>query len=237
MRIKPLRFHNNMKTKTYSSLSLDVPLLVPDSMQEFDLNAKRENACLDEATNNVVYRSSLAEFREVFLHGRKEEKDANGNVTSPAIDGVEQITGITRKSVEKELTTKDEDGKPKVVDVYDESEAVYFRRVCAQLAGDRKQPLDEVIKSFQPLANTVAATIKFDASAEARQPSGPKKLPKSYIEAAKKVIDAGKGQHVAALLKESLNRDVEVTVEGLAAAMQEDVAQEAKRRRARLGIE
>lgn len=226
-----------MKTKEYSSLGLDVPLSVPDSVQEFDLNAKRDGACLEEAVNNVVYRSALAEFREVFLHGRKEVKDSNGNTTAPGIDGVEQTTGISRKSVEKELTSKDEDGKPKVVDVYDESEAVYFRRVCAQLAADRKQPLDEIIKSFQPLASAVAASIKFDASAEARQPSGPKKLPKSYLEAAKKVIDAGKGDHVAALLKESLGREVTVSVEGLAAAMQEDVAQEAKRRKARLGIE
>lgn len=53
-----------MKTAEYkTNTGLVFKHEVPSSVEEFDQNAKKAGACLEEATNNVVYRSSLAEFR------------------------------------------------------------------------------------------------------------------------------------------------------------------------------
>lgn len=156
-----------MKTKTYNSLGLEVPFQVPESVEEFDANAKRAGACLDEAINNVIYRGSLAEFRDLFLHGRPAGEGL------PAFNGIDAITGIERKT----KTVKKGD---KEAEEWDETEAEYFKRVCAQLG---KEP-----KAFQDLANAAAALIAFDASARERKAPVPKKLSEEFKTAAKNAL-------------------------------------------------
>lgn len=179
-----------MKQRKYSSLGLDIHLAVPSFVEEFNELAKSKdpqaNPCLDEATNNIVYRGSLAEFREVFLHGRAEEKDAQGNVTASKIDGVEQVTGIARKTV----PVLDKDDKPVLKDGVaqetwdkEDSEAKYFKRVCAEKGVEPS--------SFQALAQTVADSIVFDPSATERKPSAPKNLPKDILEKATAKVGQG----------------------------------------------
>lgn len=136
-----------MKTKTYSSLGLNVTLSVPESVEEFDQNAKRSGACLDEATNNVVYRGSLAEFRDSFCEKLSEQS------------GVSRLTKSSGK--------KDADGND--ILVYAESEAEYAKRVAAEKNVE--------VSTFQPLADEVAASITFDAAARERKAPAPKKLP------------------------------------------------------------
>lgn len=144
------------------------------------MNAKRAGACLDEAINNVVYRGSLAEFRDVFLHGRAA--DADKGIT--ALSGIEDITGIERKT--KPVL---KDGKPVVKDgveasVYDETESDYFKRVVAEKGGEATQ--------FQSVADEIAAAIAFDASARERKaPAGPKKLAAKYVTTAKAILASG----------------------------------------------
>ncbi len=223
-----------MVTKEYSSLGLTIPFQVPGTVEEFNENAKRPSACLDEAVNNIVYRNSLAEFRDVFLHGRKEVKGQDGQVKVTEIKGVEQLSGVERLTETKELKEKEADGLVKTVDVFTESEAVYFKRVCGILAKQQERSIDDVVKGYQSLANTVAASIDFDASASERKPAGPKKLPKAYLEVAQRAITAGKADKLAGLLADSLGRQVGLTVEELAVAMQEDEAMEKEKRRAKL---
>jgi len=163
-----------MKKVEYSSLGLTVNLSVPETVDEFDKNAKKVGACLAEAINNIVYRGSLAEFRDIFLHGRLEEKDANGKVIVTALKGVDDITGIARK----ELPVL-KDGKPVIRDgspvtIYDpeDSEAKYFKRILA--AANKK------VEDFQAQADAVAAALVFDASATEKKPAGPRKLAQKY---------------------------------------------------------
>jgi len=170
-----------MKTREYKSLGLKVNFQVPESVTEFDTNAKKEGACLDEAVNNVIYRGSLAEFRDTFLHGCKAQPAADGKPEVTEIKGVEQLTGIERLTE----PVKGKDGKPVIKDgeavtKYSESEGDYFDRVLAQ---ENKEA-----SAFQSLADKVAASIAFDASASERKPSGPKKLANKYKLTAARII-------------------------------------------------
>ncbi len=156
-----------MKNAEYKTLGLTVNLQVPATVEEFDTNAKRVGACLDEATNNVIYRGSLTSLRDLILHGQDEEKDATGKVITPAFKGIEETTGIARK------TKKVKSGKEgKEVETYDETEAEYFERVCAEKKVEAS--------SFQALFSAAAALVGFDASARERKPAGPKKLAEKY---------------------------------------------------------
>lgn len=165
-----------MKTTTYNSLGIDVPFQVPETVEEFDRNAKKAGACLGEAINNVIYRGSLAEFRDLFLHGR----DAKDGVE--AFKGLETLTSIERTTepvLDKDGKPRTSDGKPLMK--YSETEADYFKRVCA-LQG--KKPED-----YQTLANETAALISFDASAKERKAPEPKTLSQKHKDSAKVVLN------------------------------------------------
>jgi hypothetical protein len=166
-----------MKTAQFKSLGLAVNLSVPSTVQEFDTNAKREGACLEEATNNIVYRSCLAELRDLFLHGCDEDKEAG--IT--AFTGVEQTYKVERKT--KGTGRKDSEGKEIVV--YAETEAEYLERVR------REKKLELTV--LQPLMDKAAARVKFDAAARERKPAAPKKLAAKYKESAEAVL---KGPHL-----------------------------------------
>lgn len=156
-----------MKTQQFKTLGLPVNLSVPSTVEEFDANAKRTGACLEEATNNVIYRGSLAELRDLIIHGREEEKDASGKVIVTAFKGLEDITGISRK------TKKVKSGKEqKEVEVYDETEGEYIDRVVATKKVE--------LSSFQSHFDAAAALVEFDASARERKPAGPKKLAEKF---------------------------------------------------------
>lgn len=188
-----------MVTKQYRSLGFDINLEVPETVDEFNKNAwKAEtgegNPCLTEATANVIYRGSLAEFRDTFLHGKPEEKDDKGNVISAAIKGVEETTGISRNTEEvkgKDGKVRMKDGEP--VTAYTESQDKYFDRVLATLVKENKFASEETAReSFKTLADEVAKSIKFDAAARERAAAGPKKLPAKYKLTAARLIANGK---------------------------------------------
>lgn len=186
-----------MKDTTIRSLGLDLAVKVPESVDEFNTLAGNANACLDEATNNILYRSWLADFRSTYC------------------EKLETTAGIERKT--RDTGKKDTKGEP--VLVYDESEAEFVKRVCAEKGVE--------ITAFKSLADEVAAGIAFDPKATERKTAGPKKLPKMYLEIAQKVLDAGAAEAVAAKLSGKLGITVAPTLEGIAAAVKAD--QEAKK--------
>lgn len=165
-----------MTTKQFRTLRIPVPLVVPATVAEFDANAKREGACLEEAINNVVYRGSLTGLRDLVIHGQEEEKDASGKVTQVAFKGWEAISGKERKT--KKIKRGD-----KEVEVYDESEQDYVDRVVG--VWEDAPPAD-----FAAHVQAAAKLIPFDASAAERKPTGPKKLAEKYKTQALKFINA-----------------------------------------------
>lgn len=155
-----------MKTQQFKTLGPNVNLAVPATVEEFDQNAKRAGACLEEGINNVIYRGSLAELRDLIIHGREEVK-VDGKVTQTAFKGLEEVTGISRK-VKKVKSGKEQ----KEVEVYDETEGEYIDRVIAEKKVE--------LSTFQSHFDAAAALVAFDASARERKPAGPKKLADKY---------------------------------------------------------
>lgn len=164
-----------MITKQYRTLRVPVTLSVPASVAEFDANAKREGACLEEAINNVVYRGSLTNLRDLIIHGQDEVKDDAGKVTQIAFKGWEDISKKDR------LTKKVKKGD-KEVEVYAESEQDYIDRVVG--VWEETPPAD-----FAAHIAAAAKLIPFDASAAERKPAGPKKLAEKYKTQATKFIN------------------------------------------------
>jgi hypothetical protein len=192
-----------MKTATFKSLGLTVTLSVPNTASEFDSLAKRDGACLDEAVRNVVYRGSLAEFRDVLLHGRKASADG----TQAAIVGMDEIFKMERETV----PVLDDKGNPKKnakgeeLSVYskDDSEEKFFKRIVAS------HNISEADQ--QKLADVVSAALVFDPSAAERKPAAPKKLAAKYMENAKKLIAGGKVEELNKRLHKQLGKTFTAT--------------------------
>ena len=110
-----------MKSQQFKSLGLVVNLNVPETVEEFDLNAKKSGRALAEAINNVVYRDCLAEFRDNFC------------------EKLESSTSVERKTKDtgkKRKVTSVVDGKEVITEepilIYAESEAEFVDRVIAE---------------------------------------------------------------------------------------------------------
>lgn len=203
-----------MKTKKYSSLGLDVNLSVPESVEEFDLNAKRKDACLDEATNNVVYRGVLNGLRELFLYGQDEDKEKE----LAKFDGIEQRTGIINTMVPTGEKKKDGTAIMK----RDLSDAKFFEKVLAQLGVEASH--------FQSVMNEVAGLVEFDASAIER--TGPKivKIGQNWIDAAKDVIANDKFGKLGTQYHKFVGK--EIVLPTAVAALASDASDEAKTKHA-----
>jgi len=182
-----------MKTQQFKTLGLNVNLSVPTTVEEFDANAKRAGACLEEATNNVIYRGSLAELRDLIIHGRDEEK-VDGKVTVTAFKGLEEVTGVSRK------TKKVKSGKEqKEVEVYDETEGEYLERLVATKKVE--------LSTFQSHFDAAAALVAFDASARERKPAGPKKLAEKFKTIATEFLSGKKSlEKLNAALTKSISK-------------------------------
>lgn len=190
-----------MRIKKYRSLGLEVPVSVFESPAEYNAAAKRpnEDAVVEDANDNLVYRGALADFREEFCVA------------------VEGATGIKRTSV----AVLGKDGKPKVdsdgaeIVEWDENEADYFRRVIASSGRS--------VESFQEIADATAAKLALaaDPTVRERKPAGPKTPAKSTYAIADQLIADGKATHTAADLSKLLGRHVEHDREGLARGIHE----------------
>lgn len=205
-----------MRTKMYSVLGLNVPTQVFTSPDEYNAAAKRpnEDACVEDANDNLAYRGTNADAREEFCLA------------------LEKATGVARTKVAVLL----KDGSPKLDDekqpVFawadpDRTEADYFRRVVAVM--------NHSVESFQDLMDSVAAAHEnkdsqdnvvsygfvVDPTVRERKPAGPKTLPKSVYTLVDELIAKGVAAQTAAGLSKVLGRTVESDRESLARATHE----------------
>lgn len=204
------------------SLGYKLTKQVPDSVEEFDRLAKESGAALREANRNVLYRSTLAEFRNVFLHGRDAEGD-----DVPAINGIDKMTGVERKYKVTKPEVKDADGKitQEEVTAWDETEDEFAQRVFAVVASRDNISIEAAQASFASHAQMVLDAVAFDPSKTERKSAGPKKTPATYLEVAKEVVAACGGSVETAIEKFSAKTGItvpEATVEALAAAVWSD---------------
>jgi hypothetical protein len=211
---------------------------IPESVEEFDQNAKRVGACLDEACTNIILRANNAVYRDGFLHGfsvtEPDPADPTKFVQRVIYAGLEAETGIVRATTERELQSKNADGSAKTTTVFAESEETYWKRVRAQLVANGTYANDaEVLAHYTPIANEIAAAIPFDASETERKAPQPKTASKELLATAQQIIDAGKAEKVAKYLGKKLGREVGLTVDALALAMRDDLRAEEEVKKAK----
>lgn len=159
-----------MAQKQTSSLNHKFTITVVDSVEAYDIAAKRAGACLSDAINQVIAHDTLGDIRDVFV-GLIEEK-----------------TGIKRVEVNTGKITKNEKGESIPI-MRLETEGDYYQRVCAELG------LDEDKEPFADLAARISAggdkEVKFDPSVrEKKAPKSPK-LRNDSLEYAKSYLSRG----------------------------------------------
>lgn len=193
-----------MQDRKYRSLGFDVVISVPSTVEENDQLAGRANATLEDAVDNVVYRSrgGLPTFRELLAAGVEKE-------TGIAREAVAVMTKGTETEPSKQKL--DDEGNP--LFKYTESESDYIDRVLAKTGRTRE--------SFVNVAAEAAKSVKYDPKASERGEAGPKTPPKSVYEQVDAIIAAGSATSVAASLGTLLGRTVETDRDSLAKGIHE----------------
>lgn len=212
-----------MQAVKVNSLGYDLDYQVPSSVEEFDQLAKQAGACLREATNNIIYRSTLAVFRDTFC------------------EKVSEATGIARKTKIVKPEVRDAEGKvtQEQTEAWDETEKVYLDRVAAELVSSGAYPTVEAAKaSLAGLAQETINGIAFDPSKAERASAGPKKTPKTYVDTAKAIVEACGGDLSVAVQKFNAKNTIGLTLkpdaslDDLAAGVWKDQLAQAKARAA-----
>lgn len=182
----------NMETIKIKALGMEGNATEPSSVEEFDQIAKKAGTCLQRAREYVRFHITLGDVRSLFLHGQEGKPTTDTSPEQPKIIGVEESSGIDRKTkpVLKEGKPVVRDGE--AVTEYDETEGKFFDRVIATLVADGKFATEEDAKaSFQPLFDQVISIVGFPAEASQRKASGPKKLAAKYKQSAAVVLTRG----------------------------------------------
>lgn len=201
-----------MQTTEMRCLDFKLKFSVPSTVEEYDQLAKEVGSCLTSAIKNVLYRGSLAVFRDKFC-------EAIGEQTK-----IERLTKKTGKT--KTIKVEGQPDTTEDIETWAETEVEYYNRIVATLAVNGLSS-DAVIASHVDLAQSIADSIVFDPSARESVSSGPKKMPKIYLAAATAIVNGGNASKAAAKLSAKLNHPVGEDVDSLAAAIREDkLAQE-----------
>lgn len=237
-----------MKSVTVNTLLFkNLNYSVAETAAEYDQLAKKENACVDSANNNTIYRSTLADFRYNFLHGVDAVGKEGDEKYVPGIVGFEAVTGIDRKTRETGKFRGEGELKEPIV-VWDETEVDYFKRALGELVkaqtgveidGELVGPfasIEAAAEAFNALAQRHLNAIPFDPSETEKKPAGPKKIAAIYVAVAKKLVAAGRAESAAAELTSKLGITVEPTEDSLSRAISEDQRRERELVGAKYGV-
>lgn len=193
-----------MQPTNIKSLGFELTINVPSSVEEFDQLAKRAGACLTEATANVLYRGTLAEFRDTFCEELEKET------------GIARLTKVTGKSKAGED-----------IIAYAETEADYVKRVAAEKSVEVSSFADLANRVAAAITFDPSATERKGGA-----PKKVAKLYLNIVEEVEKAAGPDGLVKVAAKLSSTLGRAVTVDVstpealaksrEVLAVAIKED---------------
>lgn len=187
-----------MVKKQTKIMGYPVEYNVPETSAEFNaLDPSRPDAAVDEANNNIVYRSMNPDTRFFFLHGVNEEaakEYAERGVTLPSWAGLEEDTSIERERKpalnSKGEPRKNSDGEP--IMKFVESEEDYSDRVIAELVKTQKFASEDAVRAhYGPIIAGIAAVIPFDPKMRERKERAPVKLAQKYKVTAAVLITRG----------------------------------------------
>jgi len=193
----------NLVLKATRSLGHTIRYYVSASSADFNkLDGARVDACNDEASANIIYRTMNPDFRHWFLHGREAEPAKDGVPEVSLLKGVEEEVLGWQLPVPPGFTYKDKtpvdswaratkvaknakgevrlkDGEQiEVFDTSKETEDDYYSRVIAMAVAAKKfASEDAALAHWQQLAEQVALECVFDVKARERTFKGPAKLP------------------------------------------------------------
>lgn len=164
----------------YNDQSFKVPMLMYESAAEADKAAGREGATVDECNNNLAYRGSYADARELI------------------VDCVQELT--KEPFLQVDTGEKDDKGAPIMErDTDKDSDAKYVKRALAahpEVSFEAVQNLVTKRARGWEYKDDKGQTVKIPAIAvditkKTRTPAGPKKLAAKFSELAKGIIKAG----------------------------------------------
>lgn len=194
-----------MKSEKNKCVGVAYSVNVPETAEEYDKLAGKQGACVESANKNVVYRSTNAQFRNLFAAA------------------VEEDTGIERETdTIGTKTVTDEDGNETEEDIigYTETEKVYLDRVYAELGLETEE---EKLARFGDIIAAIEPKLTFDPSERAPASGKPRKARKEFRDAAAMIAEkAGPEglERAAAKLGEELGFEVEATEDAVALAIQ-----------------
>jgi hypothetical protein len=155
-----------MKIELFESIGMKWPISVPETVEEYNILAKRANACLSDAIDHTVYHDTLGDIRYEFT----EAVAAALQKQFP-----NRVDEFKRK--EKDTGRTSEDGSPILTK---ENDGTFLSRILA-LVG--KQATD-----YPDEKAAVEQKVKFDPSVRERKAGTPKTVPKASLIAAGELI-------------------------------------------------
>ena len=182
-----------MKEEIREVLGFKVPMQVYESVQEADTDAGKEGATLAECNNNLLYRGTYADGRELIW------------------DIVQELTKVPPQT--RDTGKKDEKGQA----IYEvsENEAKYVERALAtetSITKDQVQKLiDERARGYTTEVDGKAVEVpglRADIRQRVRQAPKPKKLAEEFRQTAQAMFTKGNVPAFLAVLKRDLNEDL-----------------------------
>jgi hypothetical protein len=176
-----------MRQITVSSQGFELNYNVPADVEEYNkLAPKRENAVLEDAVMNVLYRNVLNKFRDKL------------------VAKLEEVTGVAR------INSGTED------DPVWESEGKYMKRIVIEVAKQRgldpaaKATRETLLAEWTPIAQSIISGIAFDPS-EREATGGTPSLAKAYLNWAAQAVAGDGGSKLATLLGKVLGTTITLT--------------------------
>jgi len=203
----------------------------PATVEKYDTLAKSVGRCLSDACAKHLFHSAYGDIRA----GITEKLIKQGVGTPKLWIGKAEVTETFEGEGDEKKLTGYTDAKGKTYkadsDVKVEADKAFFDRVCAELGVEPTH--------FTALIQEVANSVPFDPSRKQRT-AGPRKIAKTYIEAAQGIIDAGDAviAGATAQLSELLDRpidtsDPETRLTVLATAIADNELREKREREAK----
>ena len=203
----------------------------PATVEKYDSLAKVQGRCLADACAKHLFHSAYGDIRS----GISAKLVETGEGTPKMWIGKAEVTEVFEGEGDAKKLTGYTDAKGKSYkldsDVKLEADKAFFDRVCAEKGVEASY--------FTDLIQSVANANPFDPSRKTRT-AGPRKIAKTYLEAAQGIIDAGDAviAGATAQLSELLDRpldtsDPETRLTVLATAIADNELREKREREAK----
>jgi len=188
---------------------LKATINVPETVEEYDQLAKKPGMCLEDATDNVIYRGVLPQFWAALATALNAEYGIpfkmKDHPTKKEADG--------KTAVQVRNMTKSDGGEsnPQYVDrvaAEKEVEPTEFQSIVDRLCTDGWDEDESEVINGQAVVKKVRHKLEFDPSVQVRQVKVPTPGKQDMLDAAEFLKDEAVTQKVVGKLGKALGREV-----------------------------